>query len=112
MTGERGLQQAVFEYLRLALPDGAIAFAIPMGDRQITLAPGALAGVPDLCVIYRGRPIFIELKTAKGAVRPSQRFVHDKLTIAGAVVAVCRSLNDVHEFLTTLQVPLRARVAA
>lgn len=24
MNGERGLQQAVFEYLRLALPDGAV----------------------------------------------------------------------------------------
>lgn len=111
MNGERGLQQAVFEYLRLALPDGAIAFAIPNGDGKITLAPGALSGVPDLCVIYRGRPIFIELKTAKGAVRPSQRFVHDRLVLAGAVVTVCRSLDQVHDFLATLM-PLRARVNA
>lgn len=108
---ERALQQQVFDFFRLALPTEACAFTVPNGDGRMTTAPGTLSGVPDILIIYRGRPIFIELKTAKGAVRPSQRFVHDKLVLAGAVVTVCRSLDDVHDFLATLM-PLRARVNA
>lgn len=108
---ERALQQAVFEFLRLALPDGAVCFAVPNGDGRMTTMPGALSGVPDICILYRSRPIFIELKTATGAVRPKQRFVHDRLTLAGAAVTVCRSLGDVEQFLAMLM-PLRARIAA
>lgn len=104
---ERQLQTAVFGFLRVALPQDAVAFAVPNGDGQMTLAPGALSGAPDLCVIYQGRAVFIELKTRTGAVRPSQRWVHDKLIAAGAVVSVCRSVKDVEDFLGQI-VPLRA----
>lgn len=66
---ERALQAAVFDFLRVALPSDAVCFCIPNGDGRMTTAPGTLPGVPDIAIIYRGRPIFIELKTAKGAVR-------------------------------------------
>lgn len=108
---ERALQQQVFDFFRLALPADACAFTVPNGDGRMTTAPGTLSGVPDILVVYRGRPIFIELKTKTGAVRPSQKWVHDKLTQAGAVVTVCRSLEDVQDFLSMLM-PLRARIAA
>lgn len=108
---ERALQSAVFDFLRVALPSDAVAFAIPMGDGKVTLAPGALSGVPDLCIVYRGRPIFIELKTKTGAVRASQKWVHDKLTLSGAVVVTLRSVEAVADFLAPI-IPLRARVAA
>lgn len=108
---ERGLQAQVFEFLRLALPSDAVAFAIPNGDRQQTTAPGTLTGVPDLCVVYKGRAIFIELKTKTGAVRPSQKWVHDKLTLAGAVVVTLRSVEAVADFLAPI-IPLKARLAA
>lgn len=108
--GERGLQQSVFEFFRYALPEDATAFCIPNGDGKKTTAPGTLTGVPDVCIIYRGRPIFIELKTKTGAVRASQKWVHDRLTLSGAVVRVCRSLDEVQDFLQTLM-PLRARAA-
>jgi hypothetical protein len=109
VTGERGLQQAVFEFLRHALPEEAVCFAIPNGDGRMTTMPGTLAGMPDVGVLYRGRMIFIELKTEIGAVKPRQRFVHGRLTLAGAVVAVCRSLDEVDGFLSQLM-PLRARI--
>ena len=68
-----------------------------------------MSGIPDICLIYRGRAIFIELKTQRGAVKVNQRFVHDRLTLAGAVVAVCRSLDDVVGLLEPMM-PLRGRV--
>lgn len=108
---ERQLQAAVFDFLRVALPSDAMAFAIPMGDGKVTLAPGAVAGVPDICIIYKGRPIFIELKTKTGAVRASQKWVHDRLTLSGAVVVTLRSVEGVADFLANI-IPLRARVAA
>ena len=108
---ERALQASVFDFLRVALPAEATAFAIPNGDGKVTLAPGALTGVPDLCIVYRGQPIFIELKTKTGAVRTSQKWVHDKLTLSGAVVVTLRSVEAVAEFLAPL-IPLKARIAA
>ena len=108
---ERALQAAVFDFLRVALPSDAVCFCIPNGDGKVTTAPGTLSGVPDLCIIWKGRPIFIELKTAKGAVRASQKWVHDKLTLSGAVVVTLRSVEGVAEFLGSI-IPLRARLAA
>lgn len=108
---ERALQAAVFDFLRVALPSDATAFAVPNGDGKATLMPGTLSGVPDICIIFKGRPIFIELKTAKGAVRASQKWVHDKLTLSGAVVVTLRSVEGVAEFLGSI-IPLRARLAA
>lgn len=107
---EQELQVQVFEFLRLALPPEAVAFAVPNGDRRMTTMPGALSGVPDICIIYKQRAVFIELKTIKGAVRLNQRHVHDRLTLAGALVAVCRSIDDVQSFLQQI-IPLRARAA-
>lgn len=108
---ERGLQQQVFEFLRLALPPEAVAFAVPNGDGKRTTMPGALSGIPDIGIIHQSRAIFIELKTERGAVRPSQRFVHTRLTLAGALVCTCRSLHDVETFLSQ-HMTLRARIAA
>lgn len=103
---ERELQTAVFEFLSLTLPPDCVAFCIPNGDGRMTRAPGALAGIPDICLIYRGRPIFIELKSSTGELRRHQSHVHDRLTLAGSVVALCRSVDDVEKFLK-LVIPLR-----
>lgn len=108
---ERALQSAVFDFLRVALPPDAVAFCVPNGDGRATTMPGTLTGVPDLCIVYRGRPIFIELKTKTGAVRTSQKWVHDKLMLSGAVVVTLRSVEAVAEFLAPM-IPLKARVAA
>ena len=117
MTPEDRLQISVAGYLDLALPVGAVWFHIA-NQRQTSARMGAKLkrmgvkpGVPDICIIWRGRSIFIELKTPKGRTSPAQEAVMSALTMAGAVVNVCRSLEDVQGFLATI-IPLKGRLAA
>lgn len=105
---ERALQRAVCDYLKLALPAEAFFSAIPGGDRQMTLTPGYVAGLPDLMIVWDGYPLFIELKAPKGRVSEAQSDVHEALLRAGADVEVCRSVADVERTLRLLPIPLRA----
>jgi len=115
---ESSLQQAVVGYLDWALPDDALVFAIPNGGmrhvraKQRLAAEGLRAGIPDLLVLWRGRPIFIELKARRGQLRPVQRAMHARLVYCGAEVAVCKYVEAVEGVLRGYQVPLRARCAA
>jgi hypothetical protein len=116
--GEADLQRSVNQFMRWMLPADAIHFAIPNGLMRSkkaaarAIGEGVRAGIPDLCVIHAGRPIFLELKTPKGALSAVQRQMHEKLTYAGAPVFVCRSLPEVEARLRECGVPLRGRVAA
>jgi len=117
MTPEDRLQISVARFLDVALPDGAVWFAVPNGgSRDVREAAklkamGVKSGIPDLCIVYRARVIFIELKAKDGRVRSSQSEMMSALTMAGAVVNVCRSLDDVQGFLATI-IPLKGRLAA
>jgi hypothetical protein len=62
---------------------------------------GVRKGWPDIEIIYRGRFIGIELKTKKGRVSEAQKKCHDDIILAGGVVTICRSLNEVIEFMET-----------
>ena len=105
---ERALQKAVTDYLKLALPPEAFFSAIPGGDRQMTLTPGYVAGLPDILVIFCGDPLFIELKSEKGRVSETQKDVHEALWRSGARVETCRSLQGVEAALRFRGIPLRA----
>ena len=112
------LQRAICRYLGLALPHDATFFSVPNGGlrhkkvaAKLT-ATGLTAGVPDLLVIYRGRALFIELKTPSGRLSMAQRATMNKLTHCGAPVMVCRSLPEVEAALREATVPLRASVVA
>ena len=59
---------------------------------------GAKKGFPDILIIWKGRAIFIELKTKKGRVSDAQKACHAQLILAGGLVTVCRSLKEVEEF--------------
>jgi len=110
---EHTLQCAVVQYLRLACPDGLV-FAVPNGGHRSKRVgadlrrEGLLAGVPDLCLIWRGRSLFIELKTPLGGLSKTQRAVHRALVAAGAEVMVCRSLDQVEASLREAGLRLRA----
>jgi len=111
------LQRAVARFLDMALPDGAVWSAIGHGGGgkvrgAILKAMGLKAGIPDVLIIHRGRPIFIELKAQNGRLSLAQQAMHNKLTIAGALVAVCRSVDEVQQILECVGIDLRAKVAA
>lgn len=107
------LHTACAQFLDLALPRDAVWFHTPNAGKRRKGAAGRLkamgmkAGVPDICIIYRGRAFFIELKTLKGRLSEAQKAMHIRLTVAGAIVAgECRSLDDLQAFLQQV-IPLR-----
>ena len=66
----------------------------------------------DLVGFVNGLPlIFIELKAGKGRASVNQVGMMAALTLAGAAVTVCRSLDEVSEFLAGIM-PMRAKVSA
>ncbi len=59
----------------------------------------------------KGRLVGIELKAGRGRLSPAQIETHVATTLAGGIVTLCRSLDDVTAFLATLSVPSRAHGA-
>ena len=91
-------------------------FAIPNGLMRSKKAAaraqgeGVLAGVPDLLCVWGGRPIFLELKSARGTRSAAQRHTQRRLEYCGAPVFLCRSLDEVEAALRGVGVPLQATV--
>jgi len=122
---ERLAQVQVISYLRRALPDGNIVFAIVNEQRgdssnkfgrarfgQARKASGVLTGVPDICCIIPGHPtVWIEMKSSVGRLTDMQRDMHRRIAAAGQVVGVVRSIEDAIALMDQAGVPLRFRVA-
>jgi len=112
-TREDQLHAAVYEWLCVALPLGAVVHHSPNeGKRgwraQAQLAShGVLAGFPDLIILHEGRAFFIELKAGSGRVSRAQAQAHMLLEGAGFKVAVARSIADVDDALRGWGVPVR-----
>lgn len=115
---EDALQKAVVEWCDWALPDDALCFAIPNGGKRskvvaaLLKATGVKAGIPDLCIVWRGRALFVELKSARGSLSREQREMHRKLTFCGCEVWTVRALDQMEYLLRSLGMPLRAALAA
>jgi hypothetical protein len=111
---EDDLQRAVVEYLRWALPDDALAFHIPNGGLRHKRAAARLAGLglragmPDLCVVWRGLVLFIELKAPRGVLSAVQRQMKKRLEYCGCPIWVCRTVSQVEIVLRDFGLPLRA----
>lgn len=114
---EARLQGAAVTYLRTALPDRAIVFAVPNGgsrDKREAARlkwQGVLPGVPDLIVMIDGRTFGIELKAPKGRLSEDQKNIADKFTANDIPWTVARSLDEIEAFLTSYQVRLGARLS-
>ena len=122
-TPEADLQRAVVQALRFALPRTAIIHhcanevteAGPRGAKRqaILVGMGVHAGFAELMVLSDGRVLFLELKAAKGRLRPSQEAFRDAVLAQGFGWAMVRSLYDAlgaladHGFTSRVQVPVR-----
>ena len=111
---EDDLQRAVVAFLAVALPDDAMAFAVPNGGQRHPRAAarlkglGVVAGVPDLAIVWRGRVRFVEMKSARGVLSEAQKQTIRRLHYCGAIVLTCRSLEEVERGLRDTGVPLKA----
>jgi len=120
-AAEESLQRTVADWLAWCVPappDGPWWTAVnpvPAKSRAaagVSKAMGLKAGTPDIVMCWKGRLVGIELKARRGRPSPAQLETHDAITLAGGVVATCRSLDEVAAFLDTLDVPSRARIPA
>lgn len=106
------LQQTVAKYLNVLARQGLLLwFHVPNGGKRHILEAvkmkrmGVKAGVPDLVVIPKNGPVcFIELKAEDGATTELQDFWIKSLPDYGCPVSVCRSLDEVRQFLFELGV--------
>jgi hypothetical protein len=68
-----------------------------------------MAGLPDLAIVYRGVPVYFEVKTPTGQLSDRQRYVMRQLVKAGAVVGVPRSVADASAMLDQVDAAVNAR---
>jgi hypothetical protein len=103
---EAQLQRAVLDHLRWRARTGVFAFHVPLGgyrrsvEAAILKSIGAVAGIPDIIVIYNGRCFALELKSKHGRLTDVQRVAHERLRAAGACVAVAYNIDEALERLT------------
>ena len=122
-TPEADLQRAVVQTLRFALPRSAIIHHCanevtepgPRGAKRqaILVGMGVHPGFADLLVLCDGRVLFLELKSLKGRLSPSQEAFRDTVLAQGHGWALVRALDDAlgtladHGFTTRVAAPVR-----
>ncbi len=113
---EKTIHIDVARFLALALPMRAIWNHSPDGGSRHPIeaaqfrAMGTRAGWLDIEIVWGGKAHFIELKTAVGRLSSAQIGCHAGLADAGALVAVCRSVDEVETTLRGWGIPLRASI--
>lgn len=59
-------------------------------------------GVSDILGIYMGKPLAIEVKSAKGKLSPDQRVFLNEFRVRGGIAILARSTKDVGVILDSL----------
>lgn len=62
------------------------------------------AGVPDIVGVYKGIPIYIEVKSLRGKMSELQLLTREKLLKAKAIHIVARELDDVKALIKGLNI--------
>jgi hypothetical protein len=98
------LNRAVVAHLQGRPASGIFWCAVPNGgyrsktEAAIMVGLGVRKGSPDLICVKASREASqvyaLELKAPRGRLSPAQMQCHEELRRAGAVVAVCHSLDD------------------
>lgn len=105
---ESDIQKAVVQWLQTQENLGRLTyFSIPNNPRSAATGlklkrEGMRAGTPDLEILANGCvPLFVEMKAPKGTLTDEQELAAHRLTEHGALVVVCRSLDDVMNLVNT-----------
>lgn len=98
---ETRIQQAI---QRMVTKRGGFVFKVHVSETM-------MAGLPDLSIVYRGVPVYFEVKTATGQLSDRQRYVLRRLIKSGAVVGVPRSVADASAMLDEVDAAVNAREA-
>lgn len=103
-TPEADAQRAIVSALRIALPRNAIVHHCanevtepgPRGAKRqaILVGMGVHLGFADLLVMSEGRVLFLEVKSAKGRLRPEQDVFRDTVLAQSFGWALVRSVDD------------------
>ena len=102
---EDDFHMTVADYLDLALPPDACWTTVEHGGKRgkreagRLKAKGLTPGWPDIQIVYRGRSINIELKAPGGTLSTAQKVMHERLTLAGALVYTATQIEQVEGFL-------------
>ena len=105
---EHDIQKAIITYLRYALP-GAVIFAVPNGGQRNVIvakklkAEGVLAGVPDICIIYRGKVFFAEVKNEKGRLTENQLGIIEQLLLNDVETYLLRGVDDAEKMIKEIK---------
>lgn len=80
-------------------------------SHNVTVGLYERKGTADILACFRGRFIYIEVKTDEGEVEPRQRYEMKRWAAAGAITIVARSSRTVKDILSAIEINI-AREAA
>ena len=116
------LHRQIADILRLELAppgrlsrDGVLWYSVDMAAYAgsvpgIRTGRGAIAGIPDIVVLYLGAGFFIEVKADDGCVSPAQAAVATELLRCGAHYGIARDAREALALLDHWEVPRRGAV--
>ena len=103
---EADLKRTVTDYLEYQQNAGKLLyFRLNAGDfielrgNTRRRVKGCMAGTSDLEIIKDGKPIFIELKSARGRISPTQNAFKILVEEQGASYSIVRSLEELEKIL-------------
>ena len=98
-SSEHVIQSTIARHLEMRKQPGVFWFAVPNGGKRdpvtgrVMKAEGVRPGVPDLGLIIKGQPYFLEVKKENGKLSQAQRELRVEIEAAGAVWAVAKGLD-------------------
>jgi len=102
---ESDIQRTCFQFLEL---NGAVVVRVNSGGMKVAATPTAKErfvkfnsgkGTSDLIACIEGKFVACEVKSADGTLRPDQRAFLDRVTKAGGLGLVVRSLTELRAAL-------------
>ena len=105
---EDGLQQMCYMWFHNTYKDyRGLLFSVPNGGERdaitakIMKATGLVPGVADMCMVWKGRAYFIEMKLEKGVQSKKQKDWENKITQVGK--AEYKIIRSKEQFIKHIQ---------